>query len=146
MSIIADLYRVEAIWPDARELPANGDLSGAVKVSLIPKDGIRLPRHDLIGLPFVRRFKRYFKRVPVLGFNKAAYFKEMESKITEARKDARNARNARKTSTPVPFNDKFVEPKLDECVNVICLKNARLYICNSNGSVLVTPPDYELYL
>ena len=72
-------------------------------VSLIPVDGLLLPRHDLTGLAFKRRFGRGFIHALAGG-------------------------------------------ETFEYLHCIVTRHCRFYVRSSNGSVLVTPPDYELYL
>lgn len=72
-------------------------------VSLIPAEGLLLPRHDLTGLVFKRRFGR--------GFIHA-----------------------------------FAGGEVFEYLHCIVTRHFRFYMRSSNGSVLITPSDYELYL
>lgn len=40
----------------------DGGLAGFVRFSLIPRSGLPLPRHDIIGTPMLRRFRRVFSK------------------------------------------------------------------------------------
>lgn len=42
---------------------SKGDLTGVIRFTLSPKDGLRLPKHSFIGVKMVRRFGRGFKKV-----------------------------------------------------------------------------------
>lgn len=57
-----DRYAWQAEMPDGRIITKGADISGAVRVSIVPAGGVLLPRHDLIGIPVVRRFCRGFVR------------------------------------------------------------------------------------
>lgn len=143
---IADRYTFEAEMPDGRIVTEGGDLTGAVRVSLIPGPDTGLPRHDLVGQPFKHRFMRHFKRSTVGGFDRRAYFAQVEANLGDARKAARQARNEKGVS--VTLDDVPPPPprKLDECVQVIVMEHSRLYVRHADGTALLSPPDYELYL
>jgi hypothetical protein len=99
---LADSYKIEAFHADKSAMPiVNGDVSKAAMVSFVPLMPA-LPRHDLVGLPFVRKFGRGFVRALGGGLKDYVY-----------------------------------------CV--VC-KTHRVYVKASDGTVLVTPPDYELYI
>lgn len=36
--------------------------------------------------------------------------------------------------------------KSDEYMQVVCMKSCRFYVRHSDGSALITPRDYELYI
>ena len=76
MILLQDRYAFEAEMPDGTLITSGGDIAGAVRVSLIPKIAL-LPRHDILGQVFIRRFLRAFKRSVVGGFDKKAYFDEI---------------------------------------------------------------------
>jgi hypothetical protein len=143
--VIADLYTWEAELRDGSVIREGGDLSDAVRVSLIPAEHSGLPRHDLVGLPFVRRFMRYFKRTAVGGFDHAAYFAEVEARMSEHRIAAREARMSQgKAPAPVEIPP-APAPVFDDAMQVVCMEHARLYVSHLTGAALMTPPDYELY-
>ena len=103
MPTFPERYLWEATMPDGQTLNKGGDLSGAKMVSIIPHpEALMLPRHDFVGLPFVRRFARGFVRGMGGG--------------------------------------------MKEYVHCIVCQDFRIYIRSLDGSVLITPPDYELYL
>lgn len=52
---LADRYRWEAEYPDGRIETVGESIAGAIRVSVIPVGDAWLPRHDLVGLEFVRR-------------------------------------------------------------------------------------------
>lgn len=97
-----DRYTWEAELHDGSVITVGGDLSDAVRVSLIPAEGLGLPRHDLVGIAMKRRFGRGFIRA--LGGG------------------------------------------LREYVHCVVCDTCRLYVRCSDGCVLVTPVDHELYL
>jgi hypothetical protein len=57
---IAERYRWEAETADGKILTRGEDLTQCVRFSLIPADGVRLPRHDIVDVPMLRRFCRGF--------------------------------------------------------------------------------------
>ncbi len=134
--------------PDGTLITSGGDIAGAVRVSLIPQIPL-LPRHDILGQVFIRRFMRAFKRSVVGGFDRAAYFAEIERQISDSRISARAARAARDEKGIVLATEK-AEPekpvKGDEYMQVVCMESCRLYVRHSDGASLITPPDFELYL
>jgi len=100
---IPDRYHWQATRADGSTFASGESLADAVMVSLIPVDGLLLPRHDLTGLAFKRRFGRGFIHALAGG-------------------------------------------ETFEYLHCIVTRHCRFYVRSSNGSVLVTPPDYELYL
>lgn len=144
--MIADRYSFEAEMPDGSVITTGGDLGGAVRVSIIPQNGTHLPRHDFIGQGFVRRFKRSFKRCPVGGFDKEKYFAEIENRITESRIAAREARDLTGKRPKIQRQPQAKSSKLDECFEVVCNEGYRIYIRHIDGALLITPPNYELYI
>lgn len=105
-------YIFEAEMKDGSLITSGGDITGAVRVSLIPQ-ATRLPRHDLIGLGFRRRFQR--------GFKRANFGAKQNGKDGETMKQ-------------------------DEYLQVVVTDHCRFYVRHSDGVVLATPPNYELYL
>lgn len=131
--------------PDGSIINQGGNIAGAIRVSLIPAIAL-LPRHDMVGQVFIRRFLRGFKRSRVGGFDRQAYFAEMQRQITAERIEARTAREAKGLT---PELVKIESPKLkkgDEYMQVVCMESCRLYVRHSDGAGLITPPDYELYI
>lgn len=126
--------------PDGTIVSKGGDIAKAVRVSLLPMGPV--PRHDFVGLSFTRRFMRFFKRSTVGGFDKKKYFAELEARLSDSRKSARAARGS---YLPPPIEDAKPQ-KRDEAVQCIVTKDCRVYVRHSDGSVLITPADYELYL
>ena len=144
---IADRYSFEAEWSDGQISRRGGDIKGAIKVSLIPASGTNLPRHDLIGQPFVHRFMRYFKRNIVGGFDKERYWAELEKNVSTPRLEAREARDSKGIYSPPNHTSSMAKPiKLDEAIQVVVTETCRFYVRHFDGAVLITPPDYELYL
>ncbi len=133
--------------PDGTLITSGGDIAGAVRVSLIPQIPL-LPRQDIIGQIFIRRFMRAFKRSVVGGFDRAAYFAEIERQISDSRISARAARDERAgfgyVEIPEPEPQRPV--KGDEYMQVVCMESCRLYVRHSDGASLITPPDFELYI
>jgi hypothetical protein len=140
---IADLYAFEAEWPDGSVVNRGASLIGAVRVSLIPYPGSALPRHDLVGRPFRERFMRHFKRTTVGCKDKAALLAAIEAQASPERQAQRAQRRA-EGKVPLPPPPK--PQKLDEVVQVIIMDDSRCYVRHSDGAVLITPFDYELYL
>lgn len=103
MISLSERYRWEARRADDSIFSVGESLEDAVLVSLIPVEGLLLPRHDLTGLRFKRRFGRGFIRA--LG-----------------------------------------DGQVFEYAHCVVTRNFRFYVRSTNGAVLVTPPDYELYL
>jgi hypothetical protein len=143
---LAEFYSWEAEMPDETIISSGGRLDGAVRVSLIPKEGLVLPRHDFVGLSFKSRFIRNFKRSVVGGFDKAKYFAEIERNMTDARREARKARDEAGLKPVEPEVSPPVEQKRDESVHCIETDSARYWIRSTTGGLLVTPPDFELWL
>lgn len=100
---LPDRYRWQATRADGSTFVSGESLCDAVLVSLIPIEGLLLPRHDLTGLIFKRRFGR--------GFIHA-----------------------------------LTDGETFEYLHCIVTRYCRFYLRSSDGSVLVTPPNYELYL
>ncbi len=68
MPDLSERYTWEAEREDGTIIREGGDLSGCVRFSLVPGTDLNLPslplpRHDIIGVPLVRRFGRGFVRV-----------------------------------------------------------------------------------
>ena len=148
---LQDRYRWEAEWPDGEIIRTGGNLVDAVRVSLIPAPSTGLSQHDLVGVEFVRRFIRQFKRATVGGFDHAAYFAQVEANQTEARKASRAVRDEKRADGVIEIKKmpppKPVEAmKRDEVLQVICCKQFRYYVRHSDGAAIVTPADYELNL
>lgn len=148
---LADRYTWRALLADGSLITKGGDISAAVFVSLIPAEGTGLPQHDLVGVRFVRRFLRQFKRATVGGFDKARYWAEIEANKGPGRIASRAARDAKIAAgvlaMPESTPDEPKKPiKRDEVVQVICCENFRYYVRHSDGTALVTAPDYELHL
>lgn len=99
--MVQNNYTWEAEKEDGTIITEGGDLDGCVRFSLIPSMPL-LPRHDIIGVPMVRRFGRGFIRV---------------------------------------MGDK--PPEYLHCV--VC-HDCRLYVRSSDGGILITPADHEVYL
>lgn len=55
-------YKWEAERADGSLFKKGAELDEAVRVSLIPDEGSGLPRHDLAGMVFKRRFCRVFQK------------------------------------------------------------------------------------
>lgn len=53
-------YTWEAEMPDGSVITTGGDVKGCVRFSFIPAPGTGLPRHDITGVPMLRRFNRGF--------------------------------------------------------------------------------------
>jgi len=100
---LPERYRWEATRADGSTFDSGESLEEAAMVSLLPVESLLLPRHDLLGLRFKRRFGRGFIRA--LG-----------------------------------------DGQVFEYVHCIVTRDFRVYVRSTNGTVLVTPPDYELYL
>lgn len=62
-------YRWEAEKADGEIMETGGDLTGCARFSLIPRIGVNLPQHDLVGICFKRRFNRVIQK-NVLGADK----------------------------------------------------------------------------
>ena len=141
------MYRWEAELRNGEIMTKGGDLADAVRVSIIPHAGSFLPRHDLAGLKFVRRFTRHFKRTVVGGFDKDAYFAAVERNESSHRKAAKAARDAKGYVPPQkPVVERKPQKPAQESVECVVCEGFRVYIRSLTGTVLVTPPDYELYL
>lgn len=148
---LAERYRWEAEMPDGTLVTRGGDLIGAVRVSLIPAPGIGLLRHDLIGVEFVHRFIRQFKRAVVGGFDKERHWREIEAKQGATRKEARAARDKDRERRVLPMPEPKVQkptppPKGDEVLSVICCRHFRYYVRHTDGTSIVVPEDWEIWL
>lgn len=99
---LSEQYRVEAAKADGSVFNiVDGNLRGAALVSFVPVVP-GLPRHDILGLQFVRRFGRGFIRAMGGG--------------------------------------------LKEYVQCVVCDRTRIYVKATDGTVLVTPAAYELYI
>lgn len=145
MILLQDRYWFEAEMHDGTLITSGGDISGAVRVSLIPKISL-LPRHDILGQVFIRRFMRAFKRSVVGGFDHAAYFAEIERQISDSRIAARAARDEKCIIVSTENVEPEKQVKGDEYMQVVCMESCRLYVRHSDGTSLITPPDFELYI
>lgn len=145
MILLQDRYTFEAEMPDGTLITSGGDIAGAVRVSLIPQIAL-LPRHDIVGQVFIRRFMRAFKRSIVGGFDRAAYFAEIERQISDSRIAARAARDEKGIVLAAEKAEPEKLVKGDEYMQVVCMESCRLYVRHSDGASLITPPDFELYL
>jgi len=67
MPDVKENYSWEAERPDGSIVLKGGDLAGCVRFSLIPIPISRLPRHDFVGIPLVKRFCRGFQKVRFAG-------------------------------------------------------------------------------
>jgi len=99
--MIQDNYIWEAEKKDGTILTTGEYLEDVVRFSFIPTN-FNVQRHDIIGVPLIRRFNRGF--INGLGGGMKEY--------------------------------------------LLCVVSStfRLYVKSSNGVILITPPDYELYL
>jgi len=130
-----------------KENPTEGSLKDVVRLSFIPMIGINFPRHNFAGLPFQRRFYRYFKRSVVGGFDKEKFWAEVEKNMTESRKLSRKARDNKGLQPKIPEKKEEEKPvKTDECFSVVVCTGFRIYLRHLDGSILLTPEDYELYI
>jgi len=145
MILLQDRYGFEAEMPDGTLITSGGDIAGAVRVSLIPKIAL-LPRHDIVGQVFIRRFMRAFKRSVVGGFDRQAYFAEIERRINDSRIAARAARDEKGIVIHAENHEPEKPVKGDEYMQVVCMESCRLYVRHSDGAGLITPPDFELYI
>lgn len=101
MMDLQNRYTWQATMADGSIITTGEDLRKAMMVSLLPQTPL-LPRHDLMGISFVRRFGRGFVRGMGGGVR--------------------------------------------EYVHCIECKHFRFYVRSSDGNILITPHDYELYL
>lgn len=58
---VADAYTWEAERADGSLITVGGDLTECVRFSLLPQV-LGLPRHDVVGVPMLRRFGRHLIR------------------------------------------------------------------------------------
>lgn len=99
--LIQNNYVWEAEKKDGSIIKEGGDLSDCVRFSLIPQVP-GLVKHDIFGIPMIRRFGRGFIRV--------------------------------------------IGDKAPEYVHCCVGKDFRIYVKSSDGGVIITPADFELYL
>jgi len=59
---VQNRYTWEAERADGSIMTEGGELDGCIRFSLIPAEGENLPRHDIAGVPMIRRFGRGFVR------------------------------------------------------------------------------------
>ncbi|MCX5818452.1 MAG: hypothetical protein NT047_00840, partial [Deltaproteobacteria bacterium] len=59
---LQDTYTWEAEQPDGSVITEGGDLTGCVRLSLIPEPESGLPCHNIVGVEMIRRFGRGFIR------------------------------------------------------------------------------------
>ena len=171
--MISDNYKWEA-EKNGEIITSGGDLTGCSRFSVIPLVP-GLPRHDFVGKRFKHRFNRGFKKTPLFGYREMLkrldLYPDDKNIIDVARavleskkKDYQNARktepaniikhNLMREKTSVAFSQfKAVVAMLWERYNpsdhyylCVVFSGGRAYINAQNGSVLVTPENYELYI
>lgn len=64
-----ETYKWEAEKKDGTIITKGGDLSDCIRFSLIPLSDLELPRHDLIGITMLKRFRTTFKTIRFNGLN-----------------------------------------------------------------------------
>lgn len=170
-------YRWEAELSDGTIITTKGDLSGAVRFSLIPSEKTGLPRHDLIGVPMRRRFARSFQKVAIgqnifcklLWESGSCWVRtpdDLRKELSPGDMIRKNkiakpepwsmvvAVEAEQVQLARPYNGKtaqFNTVKKNRTINteyvhcIVC-DNFRIWIRSSDGAVLITPQDYELWL
>lgn len=143
---VADRYSVEVEWASGEITRKRGEIEGAMRVSLVPAKGLTLPRHDFVGQQFVKCWMRHFKRFTVGGFDKEKYLAELEKNVTSFRLKAREVRDEKGKKPELPPPQLKPLPKFDEAIHVIQLQTARIHIRHLDGSIIITPPNYELRL
>jgi len=103
---LQERYVWEAEKTDGTIITVGEFLDDCVRFSLVPVkcfEGV-LPKHDIIGVPMIRRFMRMFMHS--VGSGK----------------------------------------QWSEHVHCIVCKGFRVYVKSNDGTVLLTPEDFELYL
>lgn len=145
---LAERYTWDCVFKDGRVRAKAGDLAGAVRVSLVPKEGLWLPRRDLMGIKFERCFVRVMHRTRVGGHDKAKYFAEHEKGLTLARKEARKKRDelCGKSESTTENAGKSQALVLDEVLYCVVCEGFRYYVRAWTGQSYILPYDYELYL
>ncbi len=168
---LASNYRWEATMADGSVITKGGDLTAAHKVSLIPQRA-GLPAHDIAGVPLVKRFCRgvldaplthegasaagneisryaFIKRISVYSELHHALWANVCKKHNlpgdvVARLIARVCRvYGNNPNKLLVFPDQQSGGELREYLHCICAKSFRLWVRSSDGTSLITPPDYD---
>lgn len=162
-------------------MTAGGDLSGCVRFSLLPADGVPLPRHDIVGVSMERRFCRGFVKAQLNNIETlpGKFFWKDGSCILKTSEDVTGQMKkgdligkgvageryylvADVHSDRVELSEPYAgisKPKGFQAKKLIplgaprriylhCIICAghRIWINYSNGAVLVTAKDREIYL
>lgn len=173
---IADRYKWEAEEPSGNIITTGGDLTECVRFSLKPAKGIKLPQHDICGVKMIRRFARAFKKVRFNDTTDIGEVQWENGSFrvgtkTDLRKSVKRgdmiqkrrsgelwymvidvSENAIVITQPYQGKTKEAPAKLhvpkpnDEYLHCVVCEGFRLYVRSTNGSALVTPEDYEVYL
>lgn len=156
---------------DGTLINKGGDLSNAKKVSLIPRR-YGLPRHDLAGIPFVRRFCRGAIDAPVTSKDAAIAGNEISRYAFENQLFKYSELHAaihhsvcQKYSLPGDVVAKLIARLckhygddssrlvlmpvkhkaggMKEYLHCIVAEACRFWVRSTDGAMLVTPPDYD---
>ena len=172
---ISEAYIWEAEKQDGSIIKEGEDLRNCVRFSLLPQGS--LPKHDIIGIPMIRRFGRGFIRQAFQSTEMLPGFLEWESgsdkiktsedlmsfvtpgRLIKKRHDGENwwlvmAIDSQQITISRPYNGKtkriesriYIVPPKPEYLHCVVCSNFRLYVRSSDGTILITPVDYELYL
>jgi hypothetical protein len=76
---IQNRYRWEAELPGGQIINIGDNLTDAVRFSLIPAPGTKLPRHDIVGVRMVRRFGRGYIEVFLGGLKEYVHCVVLEN-------------------------------------------------------------------
>jgi len=134
---------------DGTIVTKGGDISGAVRVSVIPAEGVPLPRHDFIGLRFKRRFLKQFKRLPVSRPpDRSAIALEIDEKrgFTEEERRVRQEKRKKFWQKKGFVTEAKADLKPSNAAHCIETATGRFWVVCLNGAVLGTPKDYDLRL
>ncbi|MFA6946478.1 MAG: hypothetical protein WC220_11315 [Pedobacter sp.] len=172
---ISEVYKWEAEKKDGTVISKGSDLSGCSRFSLIPQG--TLPRHDIVGVPMIKRFGRGFIKQAFQSAEMLPGFLEWENGSTQVKTSEdlsgivkkgsliRKRHDGEKwwfvidvTSSTItlfkPYDGKtkriesnvYIEPPKPEYLHCIVCKGFRLYVRSSDGTILITPEDTEIYL
>jgi hypothetical protein len=174
---IQDRYRWEAQLANGDVITKGGGLAAAARFSLIPGAKTGLPRHDISGIPMIRRFARCYQKVTIGQHTLGALCWETGSRWIatphDLQKELIPGDMIRKNKIAAPESWSMVEAvypehiclirpyegktarfntvknirNIDtEYVHCVVCKGFRIWIRSTDGAVLLTPQDYELWL
>lgn len=144
---VGEFYRWEAEMSDGSVITKGGDLAGAIRVSIIPANGVPFPRHDFAGLRFERRFLKQFKHFTLNGPpDREANALDVDEKRGFSEEERKVRQEKRRKFWEQKGVELKVAPKPPNAAQCIETDDCRIWVIHLTGSVLITPKEYQLRL